>query len=132
MGLMNRIMKTYPALFDEYHKLCGWFKDYKLQDDMLGNIQGLKIPGTKNILCNAFSQKFYSDTKYEALPEMWEKCLRKVISQTKANFKATGTLYEIHCPAKIGIGMTPEEIDALKAVVDELFTTSEIAFVYHI
>ena len=132
LGLMARIAKEYPALFNEYHKLCGWFKDYKLQDEMLGSIQGLKIPNSKNILCNAFSQKFYSDTKYEAMPDMWEKCLRKVISQIKANYKATGIMYEIHCPDKIGIGMKPEEIDSLKAVVNELFSDNDINFVYHI
>lgn len=132
MGIMARVAKLWPSLFDEYHKLCGWFKDYHKQNEMLGTIQALPIPGTKLILCNAFSQKFYSDTKYEALPDMWEKILRKVIASTQANYERTGTLHEFHCPAKIGVGMKSEEIDELKAVVDQYFADSKIKWVYHI
>ena len=99
---------------------------------MLGRMQAIPIPGTKLILCNAFSQRFFSDTKYEALPDEWEKILRKVISQIKSNCKKTGILYEIHCPNKIGIGMKPEEIDALKDVVNQYFADNEISWVYHI
>lgn len=132
MGIMARVIKLWPSLFSEYHQLCGWFKDYHKQNDLLGSMQALPIPKTKMILCNAFSQKFYSDTKYESLPDMWNKILRKAIAQTKANFKKTGILYEFHCPNKIGVGMKPNEIDALKDVVTEHFTDSAIKWVYHI
>lgn len=125
-------MKEYPSLFNEYHQLCGWFKDYKHQDEMMGTIQALKFPNSDNILCNAFSQRFFSDTKYEALPDKWEQILRKVIVQTRNNFKRTGILYEFHCPDKIGIGMKPEEIDALKDLVHTYFNDIEIKFIYHI
>lgn len=80
VGLMNKIMKKYPKMFDEYHDLCGWHRDFKIQEELMGKIQGLKFPDSENILCNAFSQRFYSDTKYEALPEKWEICLRKIRS----------------------------------------------------
>lgn len=132
MGLMARVMKRWPALFREYHELCGWFKGYELQHRLLGTMQALKVPETQMILCNAFSQKYYSDTKYEALPDKWEEVLRKIIRQTRANFKATHVMYEIHCPAKIGVGMKPEEIDSLREVVERLFAGSEISFIYHI
>ena len=125
-------MKNYHSLFDEYHSLCGWFKDYNHQDELFGCFQALPIPGTKSILCNAFSQRFYSDTKYEIVPEAWEKVLRKVISQNKANYKKTGVLHEFHCPFKIGIGMKPFEIDALKEIVDLYFKDSEMKWIYHI
>lgn len=98
---------------------------------MLGTIQALPIPGTKLILCNAFSQKFYSDTKYESLPDMWEKILRKAVVSTHENYRRTGILHEFHCPAKIGVGMKPEEIDELKTVVDKHFADSDIKWVYH-
>ena len=131
IGLMNRIMKEYPSLFKEYHELCGWFKDFKLQEEMFGTIQALPFPDSKNILCNAFSQKFYSDTRYESLPEEWEIILRKIVSQTEANFQRTGIMYEIHCPAKIGVCMKPEEIEALRDLVEEYFAESKIPFIYH-
>lgn len=132
IGLMNQVMKRWPSLFKEYHDLCMWFKDYHKQDEMLGTIQALPIPKTSLILCNAFSQKFYSDTKYAIVPEAWDKILRKIIAQTEANFKRTGILHEMHCPAKIGIGMKPEEIDELKEIVKQHFQDSTIKWVYHL
>lgn len=132
IGLMNQVMKKWPSVFKQYHDLCGWFKDYKIQEEMFGTIQALPIPGTKMILCNAFSQKFYSDTKYESLPDEWERIIRKVISQTHKNFKNTGVLHEFHCPNKIGIGMKPEEIDELKDIVKMYFENSDISWTYHI
>ena len=131
-GIMARVAKQWPELFKQYHSLCGWFKDYNTQNEILGSIQALSIPGTKLILCNAFSQKFYSSTKYQSLPKEWEKIIRKVIAQTKAKYKMTNVLYELHCPAKIGIGMKYEEIDELKEIVSHYFENSPIKWVYHI
>ena len=132
IGIMNRVMKTWPSLFKEYHDLCGWFKDYKHQEELLGLIQSLPIPGTNLILCNAFSQRFFSDTKYEVDFEAWEKILRKVMTQVHSNQKNTGILYEVHCPNKIGISMKPEEIETLKELVDAYFQDSDITWTYHI
>lgn len=131
-GLMGRVVKRWPALFREYHELCGWFKGYKPQHGLLGMMQALKVPGTRMILCNAFSQKYYSDTKYEALPGKWEEVLRKIAKQVEANFKATGVMHEIHCPAKIGPGLKPEETASLREAVERVFGRSEIPFIYHI
>ena len=47
---------------------------------MLGTIQALPFPNSRNILCNAFSQKFYTDTRYEADLDAWDMILRKVIA----------------------------------------------------
>ena len=132
IGLMGKIRKSYPSMFNEYHKLCGWFKDYKKQEELFGTFQAIEFPNSKNILCNAFSQRFYTDTKYEAIPDKWEMILRKIISQIKSNFKNTGILYEIHCPNKIGVGMKPEEIDSLKEIVEEYFKDNVIIWTYHI
>lgn len=131
-GLMARVANLWPELFKEYHSLCGWFKDYKAQEEMFGTIQALPIPKTNMILCNAFSQKFFSDTRYAIVPDAWDMILRKVVLQTKANFKRTGILHEFHCPSKIGIGMKPEEIEELKDIVAEHFATSRIKWVYHV
>lgn len=132
MGIMAKVAKIWPDLFKQYHELCGWFKDYDKQNEMMGSLQALPIPRTRLILCNAFSQKFYSDTKYQAIPEAWEKIIRKIISQTKKNYELTKVLYEFHCPAKIGIGMKSEEIDKLKEVVSHYFKDSPMKWVYHI
>ena len=43
----------------------------------------------------------------------------------------TNVLYELHCPAKIGIGMKSEEIDELKEIVSHYFENSPIKWVYH-
>ena len=131
VGLMNRIMKLYPSMFDEYHELCGWFKDYKHQDELIGRFQAIPFPNSKHILCNAFSQRFFSDTKFEIIVDAWEKIIRKVISQIRKNYKKTGILYEIHCPFKIGVGMKADEIQLLKDVIDTYFTDSDIKFFYH-
>ena len=131
-GLMNRIMKLYPSMFTEYHNLCGWFKDYKRQDEIFGTFQAIKFPNSKNILCNGFSQRFFTDTKYESIPEEWEKIVRKVISQIRQNQKESGILYEVHVPFKVGIGMKADEIDALKDILANYFTDSDIKLTYHI
>ena len=132
LGISARIRKFYPNMFDEYHKLCGWFKDYKLQEEIIGMFQGLPFPDSSNILCNAFGQRFLSDTKYVIDFDAWEKICRKMISQIQANNKSTGILYEIHCPYKIGHGMKPEEVDRVKEIIEEYFADSDIKFVYHI
>ena len=131
IGLMNRIMKLYPSMFDEYHKLCGWFKDYKHQDELIGHMQAIKFPNSRNILCNAFSQRFFSDIKYEVDVIAWEKIIRMIVNQIKSNAKKTGILYEIHAPFKLGIGMKVDEIQLLKDVVDSYFNENDINFVYH-
>ena len=124
-------MKLYPSMFNEYHELCGWFKDYKHQDELIGKFQAIQFPNSKNILCNAFSQRFLSDTKFEIDVDAWERIIRKVILQIRANEKATKILYEIHCPFKIGIGMKADEIQQLKDVVDKYLNSDNIKFFYH-
>lgn len=56
----------------------------------------------------------------------------KIIMQMKAHHKQTGIDYEIHAPYKIGIGMKPEEITALKEAIDKRFLDSSINLVYYI
>ena len=131
-GLMKRIADQYPSLFNEYHSLCGWFKDYKHQHEMLGTIQALPFPNSNNILCNAFSQKFFTDTRYEVDLDAWDLIMRKVIAQTNAKYKRDHVLYEFHCPMKIGVGMKQHEIDNLKDIVEEHFANNPIKWFYHI
>ena len=131
MGLMARIMKKWPDVFKQYHELCGWFKDRKHQHEMLGYLQAIPLPKTKLILCNAFSQKFLSDTKYEAVPDAWNTIMHKVAAQVQQNFNKTGVLYEVHCPAKIGVGMAIDELEELKGIVADNFADSAIKWIYH-
>lgn len=118
-------------MFNEYHKLCGWFKDYKYQDELIGHMQAIKFPDSKNILCNAFSQRFFSDVKYEIVTEAWEKIMKMVIHQINSHAKKTGILYEIHAPFKLGVGMKADEIQILKDIIEKLFSENNINFVYH-
>lgn len=50
-----------------------------------------------------------------------------------ANFKATGTMYELHIPKKIGAGMSEIEQEEVRAVLDEAFTVEypKISLHYH-
>ena len=41
-------------------------------------------------------------------------------------------MYEIHAPSKLGIGMKPDEIDAMKEIVSSFFEDSAITFTYHL
>ena len=132
MGLLGRLRKDYSDMFNQYHELCGWFNDDKHQEEILGMFQGIRFPGSKNILCNAFTQRFFSDTKYGIDIDSWEKIIRKVIAQIKAHEKETGVKYEIHCPYRIGYGMKSDEIDDVKNMIEEYFADSDIEFVYHL
>ena len=119
-------------MFDEYHKLCGWFKDSVHQEELIGKIQALKFPNSSNILCNLFGQRFLSDTKYTIDLKAWDKMCRSMIKQIAANRDNTGILYEVHMPNKIGFGMKPEEIESIKEMLFNYFNDSEISLVYHI
>ena len=131
-GLMLKVRNTYPSLFQEYHKLCGWFKSYKYQEQIIGMFQALPIPNTKNILCNAFAQRFITETKYEVDYDAWNVLLKKICRQIQGYAKKTGILYEIHAPSKVGIGMKPDEILAIKDIILSFFEESPIVFTYHL
>ena len=52
--------------------------------------------------------------------------------QIDARLRSTGEVYEVHAPAKIGIGMKPEEVTALREIVEEEFEGSSTPlFVFH-
>lgn len=58
--------------------------------------------------------------------------LKKVKMQIDARLRSTGEVYEVHAPAKIGIGMKPEEVTALREIVEEEFEGSSTPlFVFH-
>ena len=131
-GLMNRIRREHPDLFKQYHELCGWFKSpARFQDEIIGKFQAMYFPDSQNILCNAFSQRFYTETKYGIDLNAWKLILKKIVSQVNWYSKQNHVLYEVHAPGKIGIGMKSEEIQLLKDAVEELFSDSIIKFVYH-
>lgn len=131
-GLMLKVRNTYPELFQKYHELCGWFKDYKHQNEIIGMFQSLPIPNSKNMLCNAFTQKFYTDTKYEVDFDAWSIVLKKVCNQIQRHAKETDILYEIHMPSKIGVGMKANEIEAIKEILTSFFENNPINLIYHL
>lgn len=94
--------------------------------------QSLPIPNSKNILCNAFAQKFFTDTKYEVDLDAWNCILKKVCRQIQYHAKNTGVLYEIHMPSKIGVGMKPDEIAAIKDLMSSYFEENPIILTYHL
>lgn len=132
-GLMLKVRRTYPELFQKYHEFCGWFKDYKHQEEVIGSFYAYPIPNTYNILCNAFTQRFITDTKYEVDFDAWALVLKKIANQIHRYANANnGMLYEIHAPSKLGVGMKAEEIDAIKSIISEFFDESDITFTYHL
>lgn len=92
----------------------------------------MKFPKSDNILCNAFGQRFLTETKYSVDLRAWDTICRRLISQITSNANKTGVLYEIHMPNKIGYGMKPEEIDSIKDTIESYFKDSDISLTYHI
>lgn len=84
---MKKIRLNYPSLFNTYLELCNWHKDPKIQYEILGTIQALPFPDSKNILCNAFTQKYLSNTKFCVDFDSWHVVCKKIIVQTQKNFK---------------------------------------------
>lgn len=137
-GILQRLSREYPDMFNEYHKFCGWFKDKKHQEEILGSIMPLRFPekdknSGKIIIC-CFALKWITQTKNELCLEAWEKIIQKVASQTIANFKATGTMYQIHIPKKIGIGLNESEQEEVRDIFDFMFKTKhpEVDLWYHL
>lgn len=130
---MKYIRTNYPDIFKEYVSLCNWHKqDYNHQFELLGTIQAFPLPNTKIILCNVFTQKYLTDTKFEVDLDAWHTVCRKIINQTKKNIKATGVIHEMHCPYNIGPGMRSEMVEEVHKVIEYYFADSEIPFIFHI
>ena len=92
---MQRILKDFPDLYREFKKHCSWFDTRDDQEKVIGTMMGQKLPDGR-ILCNVFTQRFVGKNAYQVDYDAWKAVLRKIVKQTKANFKATGVMYEIH------------------------------------
>ena len=57
--------------------------------------------------------------------------MKKIIKQTKANFKLNGIMYEVHVQDKIGANMTALEQKNVHIILDAYFKDSGIKLVYH-
>lgn len=119
-------------MFNEYHSLCKWHKEYEQQFELLGRMQALPFPNSSLILCNAFAQKWNTNTKYSVDLDAWELILKKIIMQIKAKAKETGIRYEIHCNYGIGSGMKPVEVEAVHELFESYFNDNDIKLIYHI
>ena len=137
-GVLQRISREYPSMFNEYHSFCGWFKDRQHQEEIIGSTMALKFPAKdKNagkIVACCFALKWITQTKNELCLGAWEKIARKVASQTIANYKATGTMYQIHIPKKIGVGLIESEQDEVRKILEFEFKTNhpEVDLYYHV
>lgn len=137
-GVLQRISREYPSMFNEFHSFCGWFKDKKHQEEILGSIMALKFPEKdKNfgkIIACCFALRWITPTKNELCLDAWEKIARKIATQTIANNKATGIMYQIHIPKKIGVGLTEIEQEEVRDVLTEVFKEKypEVDLWYHL
>ena len=93
-------------------------------------MMGQKLPDGR-ILCNVFTQRFVGKNAYQVDYDAWKAVLRKIIKQTKANFKATGVMYEIHVNDKIGANMTALEQQNVRTILDAYFSSPDIKLVVH-
>jgi len=137
-GVLQRLSKEYPQMFNEYHGFCGWFKDRKYQEEVIGSTMSLKFPEKdKNfgkIVACCFALRWITQTKSELCLDAWDKIARKVAKQTIANHHATGTMYQIHIPKRIGFGLTEIEQEEVRDVLNFVFKTKypEVDLYYHI
>lgn len=137
-GVMQRIARDYPAMFKEFKDFCGWFKDFKHQDEVLGTTMPLKFPPKDpnfgKIIACCFTLKWLTSSRAELKLDAWERVARKVASQTLANYKTSGAMYEVHIPAKISPGLRGFEQEQVKEILDKTFTKDypEVNLWYHI
>lgn len=131
-SLMQKILRDFPDLYKEFKKYCSWFDTREDQEKLIGSMMGQKLPdNTNRILCNVFTQRFIGKNVYQVDYEAWKTVLKKIIKQTKANFKVNGIMYEIHVQNKIGSNMTALEQQNIKTILDTYFKSSDIKLVYH-
>ena len=126
-GLLPRIARLYPDKFKELREFCGWFKDYKKQEEIIGTTFAMRFEDKadtvnfgKIIVC-CFTLKWLTYSRSELRLDAWEKVSKKIAKQTDANFKATGKMYQIHIPAKIGDNLHEDEIKQVHEILDQTF-----------
>lgn len=137
-GVLQRLSREYSDMFNEYHRFCGWFKDKKHQEEILGSTMPLRFPEKdknfgKIVVC-CFALRWITQTKSELCLDAWEKIASKIARQTVANHKATGTMYQIHIPKKIGVGLIESEQDEVRKILEFEFKTNhpEVDLYYHV
>ena len=136
-GVMQRIARSYPTMFKEFKEFCSWFKDFRHQDEVIGTTMALKFPPKDpnfgKIIACCFTLKWLTSSRAELELDAWEKVARKVASQTLANYKTSGTMYEIHIPAKIGSNLKDVEQEQVKEILNKTFTKDypEVNLWYH-
>ena len=137
-GVLQRILREYPSMFNEYHSFCGWFKDRQHQEEIIGSTMALRFPDKdKNagkIIACCFALRWITPTKSELCLDAWKKIARKIATQTIANHKATGTMYQIHIPKKIGVGLMEIEQEEVRDALAEVFRDKypEVDLWYHL
>lgn len=137
-GVLQRLSQEYKSMFNEYREFCGWFRDKKHQEEIIGSTMSLKFPAKdKNagkIVACCFTLKWITTTKSELRLDAWRKIARKITTQTIANHKATGVVYQIHIPKKIGVGLSEFEQEEVRNILDEEFKINhpEVDLWYHL
>ena len=86
------------------------------------------------IIACCFALRWITQTKSELCLDAWKKIAQKIATQTIANHKATGTMYQIHIPKKIGAGLTEIEQEEVRDVLAEVFCKKhpEVDLWYHL
>lgn len=96
-SVLQRISREYPSMFNEYHSFCGWFKDKRHQEEIIGSTMALRFPdkdkNAEKIIACCFALRWIAPTKSELCLDAWKKIARKIATQMIANYKATRSMY---------------------------------------
>lgn len=138
-GLLLKIAREYPDKMKEFREFCGWFKDYKKQEEIIGTTFNMRFEDKQDtanfgkIIACCFTLKWLTHSRNELRLDAWEKIAKKVAKQTAANFKATGTMYQVHIPAKIGSNLSEDEVKQVHEILDHVFKTEypNVDLYYH-
>lgn len=130
-GIFRRLRLEFPETFNEYHNHCLPFRDKKLQEECIGRFFAIPFQNS-SVICFSFGQRFFSETKYALDVEAFKGNVRKVKKQIMFHAKQTGKLDELHIPYRIGNGMTPEEVEVARSIIEEEFIDSPIHVVFHV
>ena len=130
-GIFRRLRLEFPDVFNKYHNHCLPFRDRKIQEECIGKFFAIPFQDS-SVICFAFGQRFFSETKYAFDVDAFKHIVHKVKNQMLAHAKQTGKLNELHVPYKIGNGMSPEEVNIAQSIIEEEFGESPIHVVFHV
>lgn len=125
------LARAFPEAFREYRELCGWHRGPKLQERLMGKFQGIAL-NEGMTLCNAFAQRYLTETRFENDLEAWKGILERVRRQVLAKQRETGRRTTVRVPYRMAAGMQRDEQALFREALEACFADADVEISYRV